>query len=226
METKPAPFIAIEGMDGSGKTTLIRRPKDTFGLRSDIRFVFTREPGGTPAAEAVRGILLDGNFSADADGETQLLGFFYARAHHLKAVRKWRKGQVVITDRFDGSTFAYQVAAQSKSPKEFEELDDLFWTLRNNLIRDEDEPTLYLFLDLPPQTAYARRRADASQERNHYDEKPLRFYERQRDGYEEFFSEIRRRGHSAIARIDATKPPENVLEEARRIILGHVRPSP
>lgn len=110
METRLAPFIAIEGMDGSGKTTLIERLRKTLLTVPGPAYRFTREPGGTSAGESIRGILLDDSLSADADGKTQLLGFFYARAHHLRMIRSFRKnGIAVITDRFDGSTFAYQV---------------------------------------------------------------------------------------------------------------------
>jgi thymidylate kinase len=102
--------------------------EERFSLMSDYRYVFTREPGGTPPAEAVRDILLDDSLSGNASGKTQLLGFFYARSHHLEMIRKKRDaGFVVITDRFDGSTFAYQVYGESKSPEEQEELSDLFW---------------------------------------------------------------------------------------------------
>lgn len=221
MKTRLAPFIAIEGMDGSGKTTLIGRLRKTFLTVPDpVRF--TREPGGTPAGEAIRHILLDDALSADADGKTQLLGFFYARAHHLRMIRSLRgNGIAVITDRFDASTFAYQVYAQTIDGDEREEFDDLFWTLRNNIMHGENMPTLYLYLDLPPEIAYARRGADSSQAKNHYDTRPLDFYERQRDGYKDFLSEIERQGGSEVFRIDATQSPDEVYADANQIIREH-----
>lgn len=225
MDMPLIPFIAIEGMDGSGKTTLIRRLEERFSLMSDYRYVFTREPGGTPPAEAVRDILLDDSLSGNASGKTQLLGFFYARSHHLEMIRKKRDaGFVVITDRFDGSTFAYQVYGESKSSEEQEELSDLFWGLRSSIVRGKNAPTLYLYLDLPPETAYARRAGDSSQEKNHYDTKPIGFYRRQHAGYREFFRKITRMGESKeIAFIDATLPQDEVFEEAFRVIRDHVR---
>ncbi len=224
MKTALTPFIAIEGMDGSGKTTLIRRLEEYLSLMSDYRYAFTHEPGGSPLAEAVRGILLDDSLSGNASGKTQLLGFFYARSHHLGMIRKKREVEfVVITDRFDGSTFAYQVYGESKGPEEQEELDELFWMLRANVVLGGNEPTLYLYLDLPPETAFARRSADTSQAKNHYDEKPLSFYRRQHAGYDDFLKEIASQGDSEVAFIDATLPPDDVFEEAFRVIHDHVR---
>lgn len=225
MDMKPAPFIAIEGMDGSGKTTLVRRLEEATRLLSDYRYAFTREPGGTPLAENIRSLLLSEELSGTASGRTQLLGFFYARSDHLEMIRKERAaGHIVITDRFDASTFAYQVYAQSETGHERDELDELFWMLRNNIVYGENSPTLYLSLDLPPEVAYARRAADAAQEKNHYDIRPLEFYERQREGYRVFFEEIRGWGNSSeVAIIDATKSPEEVFGEALRIIRKHVR---
>lgn len=224
METRLTPFIVIEGMDGSGKTTLVERLRDTFLKNPGTRIIFTREPGGTPAGEAIRGVLLDRTLSGDANGRTQLLGFFYARSHHLEMIGgKRRMGFTIISDRFDGSTFAYQVHAQTPDDHEREELDDLFWTLRNNIVYGEDAPTLYLYLDLPPETAYARRDADSSQAKNHYDTMPLAFYERQHAGYDDFLSEIKRQGESEVVRIDASQPRDEVFEDAFQAILEHIR---
>jgi dTMP kinase len=221
MKTAPAPFIAIEGMDGSGKTTLIRKLMQAF---ADQPVIFTREPGGTPLAEAVRDILLDGSLSEHASGRTQLLGFFYARSHHLGMICQQRKrGHAVITDRFDASTFAYQVYAQSKNQDERDTLDELFWILRNNIVQDDDAPTLYLYLDLPPAVAEMRRKGDTTQTGNHYDTKPIGFYKRQREGYEVFLDEISAYDESEIVRIDARQTPEQVFEQALETIRRHIR---
>lgn len=222
MEPRLAPFIAIEGMDGSGKTTLIKElRKSLLTIPDPIKF--TREPGGTPASEAIRSILLDDTLSGKADGKTQLLGFFYARAHHLTQIRFLRgKGITVLTDRFDGSTLAYQAYAQTIDQNERKELHDLFWMLRRKVVYGDNAPTLYLYLDLPPEVAYSRRNADSLQVKNHYDTKPLAFYRRQHDGYGEFFSEIERIGESKACHINAEESPDNVYRAAARIIREHL----
>lgn len=214
-----APFIALEGMDGSGKTTLLRGLQKALDPRY---FLFTREPGGTPTGEVIRDVLLDENLSGNATGETQLLGFFYARSHHVGPIADWRKTRTVVTDRFDGSTYGYQVVAQSKSDQAREELSDKFWTLRDMfLLSDQRVPTLYLYLDLPPEIAYARRKSDTGQEKNHYDTEPLTFYEKQHEGYLEFFREIVRQADSEVIFLEAALPPEKLLAEALTHILNH-----
>lgn len=218
-----APFIAVEGMDGAGKTTLLRRLEKALQLTPDYRYFFTREPGGTPLAENIRSLLLSEELSGGASSRTQLFGFFYARSDHLEMIREKRgSGHVVITYRFDGSTFAYQVYAQSETARERYELDELFWILRNNVVYGENSPKLYIFLDLPSEVAHARRAVDTSQEKTLYDVRALELYERQREGYKEFFNKIRIQGESEIVFIDATKPPDEVFEDALRIIRGHI----
>jgi len=221
MKTAPTPFIAIEGMDGSGKTTLVRELERAM---KGMPVVFTHEPGGTPLARAVRDILLDGDLSGNASGKTQLLGFFYARSDHIGMIDSLRTmGQTVITDRFDGSTFAYQVYGESHTPEERKRLGHFFWTLQKSVVSVEHAPTLYLFLDLPPETAQARRAADPSQAMNHYDLKPIDFYRRQREGYFMFFRDIEEWHQSKVAFIDATLSPDDVFEEALQVIRDHIR---
>jgi dTMP kinase len=221
MHTSPATFIAIEGMDGSGKTTLVR---ELTRVMKGMPVIFTHEPGGTPLAGAIRNILLDGNLSGGADSKTQLLGFFYARSDHIRMIRSLRTmGQTVITDRFDGSTFAYQVYGESRTPEEQKGLEHFFWTLRKSVVNAEHAPTLYLYLDLPPEIAQVRRGADQSQAMNHYDSKPIDFYRRQHEGYKVFFRDIAEWHQSEVAFIDATLSPDDIFEETLRIIHNHIR---
>lgn len=221
MKTALTPFIAIEGLDGSGKTTLVRKLERAM---KGMPVIFTHEPGGTPLAGAIRNILLDGSLSGGASNKTQLLGFFYARSDHIEMIRSIRTmGQTVITDRFDGSTFAYQAYDESKGPEEQEELDDLFWMLRSNIVLSGNEPTLYLYLDLPPEVAQERHTADPSQMMNHYDLKPIDFYRRQHAGYQDFFKEIASQGDSEVAFIDATLSPDDIFEEMLSVIYSHIQ---
>ena len=99
-------FIVIDGIGGCGKTThakllRARMEKDT---------VLTHEPGGTPIAEKIRKLLLHGLIPT-ADVATEFFLFWTARAEHMreKIIPALRAGRNVISDRFDSSTFAFQI---------------------------------------------------------------------------------------------------------------------
>lgn len=221
MKTTLTPFIAIEGMDGSGKTTLVRKLERAM---KGMPVVFTREPGGTPLAGAIRNILLDGSLSGGASGKTQLLGFFYARSDHIGMIHSLRTmGQAVITDRFDGSTFAYQAYGESADPEERKGAENFFWMLRKSVLCEGYAPTLYLYLDLPPEIAQERRTADPSQMMNHYDLKPIDFYRRQHEGYGTFFRDIAEWHQSEVTFIDATLSPDDIFEEMLSVIYSHIQ---
>jgi dTMP kinase len=101
-------FIAFEGVEGSGKSTQVPRLVET--LETEGReVVVTREPGGTPVAERIRGVLLDPNSDA-MDARTEALLYAAARAEHVSKVIQpaLARGAVVICDRFVDSSLAYQ----------------------------------------------------------------------------------------------------------------------
>ena len=109
--TSGARFITLEGGEGVGKSTQLRALAAALGARG-IEVVTTREPGGSPGAEAIRGLLLDG--ADDGWGpEAEALLFAAARTDHLdKVVRPaLRAGQWVLCDRFVDSSLAYQGVA-------------------------------------------------------------------------------------------------------------------
>lgn len=175
----PTPFIAVEDMDGAGKTMLLRRLENTLRLMSDHLYGFFRELGGSDFGEIQRDIFLDPRFQ-DKSLKTKLVQLFAARNSNIeKIVMPSREGgRIVIADRFDGSTLAYQVFAEARSYEERAKLENLFWVLRKAVVNDENAPTLYRYLDLPPEVAHTRRVTDVSRDKNHYDEKPADFYAR------------------------------------------------
>lgn len=114
MKAKTGLFINFEGLDGSGKTTLIKRISEYF-KQNDIDHIVTREPGGTKLAEHIRSILKHGvGGGEDIDRDTEMMLFNAARSHHVNAVIKpaLGAGKVVLCDRFADSTFAYQGAGR------------------------------------------------------------------------------------------------------------------
>jgi len=140
-------FITFEGGEGAGKSTQIRHLARWFADH-DRQTTVTREPGGTPLAEAVRGVLLGGAGTPDA--VTQTLLFAAARRDNvLNVIRPaMAAGQVVLCDRFADSTRAYQ---GGKLPDA-----DIEATIR--LATDGLAPDLTLLLDLPPEVGLARAR--------------------------------------------------------------------
>ena len=140
-------FISLEGIDGSGKSTQARMLADA--LRAEGReVVLTREPGGSPGAEEIRRLLVDGR--ADRwSAETELLLFTAARRDHLeRTVRPaLDRGAWVVTDRFADSTRVYQGATRG-------DLRDRVDALHRLMIGVEPDRTLVI--DLDPAEALAR----------------------------------------------------------------------
>lgn len=107
MNERPGIFITLEGGEGAGKSTSAARLAEV--MRNEgHEVVLTREPGGTPGAEAIRGLLLSTEIGLDALAQTLL--HFAARADHVEAVIRpaLARGAVVICDRFYDLTMAYQ----------------------------------------------------------------------------------------------------------------------
>lgn len=101
-------FITLEGGEGAGKSTVIAALRDALEAAGDV-VVCTREPGGTPLAEEIRGLLLEPQHEA-AVAQTELLLMFAARAQHVRQtiLPALQRGAWVICDRFTDSSYAYQ----------------------------------------------------------------------------------------------------------------------
>jgi dTMP kinase len=101
-------FVSLEGGEGAGKTTVMEALR-VFLQRDGFEVVCTREPGGTPLAEQIRGLLLDTRHEPPA-AETELLLMFAARAQHVREaiLPALERGAWVISDRFTDSSYAYQ----------------------------------------------------------------------------------------------------------------------
>jgi dTMP kinase len=146
---RPGAFISVEGADGSGKSTQLRRLADHLrGLGHDV--VVTREPGGGGAgAEALRELLLNGPADRWSTMAEALL-MYAARAEHLdKLIRPaLAAGKTVLTDRFADSTMAYQGAAGGLGKERVEAL--------HRAVVGDDDPDLTIILDIAPDIGLAR----------------------------------------------------------------------
>ena len=146
--TRPVRFIVFEGGEGAGKSTQVRRLADALRARGED-VVTTREPGGSPGAEAIRGLLVSGD-TARWSPETEALLINAARADHLdRTIRPaLAEGQWVICDRFADSTMAYQGYGMGLDRSWLE-------TLRKR-VAGETEPGLTLIFDLPVEVGLGR----------------------------------------------------------------------
>src|SRR5574343_58157 len=173
-------FIVLEGGEGSGKSTLIKTAKEVFG----DSLVVTREPGGSVFGEVIRSLALNHEEAKHASAETMLCLMFAARFDHVDKVviPALQAGKHVISDRFDASSFAYQIYAQ-----ENRELVNLFNVLRSRINRLPDHYT-YADVDVKEGLKRAATRNSAGNEGNHFDDRKVDFHERLRDGYADFFS--------------------------------------
>jgi dTMP kinase len=187
-------FIVIEGGDGSGKTTMVRLAQEMF---PDV--VVTREPGGAPFAEMIRQVILC-NDAKDADANTQFGLFWASRADHMrnKVIPTVMAGKHIVTDRFDSSSYAYQIHGQQNV-----HLKELFFAVRKVYLNDF-VPHMYIFLDVDPKEGFRRRASEKGYDTNHFDERALDFHERIREGYLEFLQHV---PHKIV---DANKPLEDV----------------
>ncbi|GGG24425.1 dTMP kinase [Paenibacillus abyssi] len=198
---KTGRFITIEGGEGAGKTTLID------GLAKRISklgrsVLITREPGGIPIAEDIRGVILDaGNTNMDA--RTEALLYAAARRQHLveKVIPALNKGEIVICDRFIDSSLAYQGYARGIGM-------DAIWEI-NRFAVEETMPDLTLWMDVRPETGLARINKASSREINRLDLEGLVFHQKVQDGYRI----LQQRYPERIIRIDAEQPSELVLEQ-------------
>ena len=193
-------FISLEGGEGAGKSTLLAGLRDFLENR-DISLVQTREPGGTPAGEAVRTIVLDPMMHGLA-AETELLLMFASRAQLVREVIEpaLAAGQWVLCDRYADASYAYQGGGRGQPVARIAELER--WAC------DGVRPDLTLLLDLP--VATGRARASGRGETDRIEIEADTFFERVRASYRE-----RAAGEPQRFRvIDASQPADVVLQTA------------
>ena len=166
-------FITIEGGEGAGKSTVQTFLADKLTAQG-ISVLQTREPGGTPLAEAIRRDLLSVDEEAPV-GMAELLLVFAARAQHLAKVIEpaLEQGQWVLCDRFTDATYAYQGAGRGLSAELIGKLE--------TLVQGDRHPDTVILLDMPPQIGLARARARGALDR--FEQEEQAFFERVRQGY-------------------------------------------
>lgn len=199
-------FITLEGIEGAGKSTQVTALVEELARRG-IDAIATREPGGTPEAEAIRALLVDPARRSLGD-DAELLLVFAARADHVERVigPALRHGRWVVSDRFTDATFAYQGAGRGIAPRRIAVLEQ--W------VQGDLRPDLTLVLDLPVSAGRARIRGRAA---DRFEGEGSDFFERVRAAYLE-----RARARPERYRIiDARGSEAAIAASIRRAVAEH-----
>lgn len=192
-------FITFEGIDGSGKSTLISAIREKLlekGIKEE-KILITKEPGGTDFAELLRDVLAK---KVDREPLAELFALLSARYDHTKRkiIPALREGKIVICDRYSDSTFAYQVFGKG--------LEYYIVTHLNKIASLKLKPDLTILIDLDPKIALERLK----DKRDHYESLGLEFFERVRYGY----LALAKRAKKRIKVIDGSRSFEDVLNDA------------
>lgn len=200
-------FVTFEGGEGAGKSTLIKGVIEALTSQG-LEVLSTREPGGTLLGEFIREALLNGNASYQIDPKAELLLFLASRVQHLEEVIKpaLKAGKVVLCDRFNDSSAAYQGNGRGLGIDAVEELC--------NLACDHIVPDLTFYLDLDPNKGFSR----IVREKDRMEGEGLSFHEKVREG----FLQLKKRHPKRIHVIDASQNPEKVLQETLVILRAAV----
>lgn len=211
-------FISFEGGEGGGKSTQLKLLATAL-QESGIDVLETREPGGSPDAELIRTLLVEGETDR-WDAQTETLLHFAARRDHLNKVilPALNKGQWVLTDRYADSTMAYQGYGHGVSKKAIHGF--------YQFIAGNKQPDLTIILDLPAAEGLARADMRANekaikiqQKEDRYERMGLEFHSRLRDG----FLDIARKNKKRCMVIDATKSIEEIQTNVRKLVFKRFR---
>lgn len=203
-------FITLEGGEGAGKSTQIARLAEALRA-TGLEIRTTREPGGSPAAEEIRKLLVEGE-PGRWQPMTEALLHFAARAEHLHSVvlPAIAAGTWVVCDRFADSTMAYQGYGHGLGRK-------TITALYRNVVGDF-APDLTLILDVPVETGLARAAARRGGE-DRYERMDRSFHERLRRG----FRDIAKREPKRCKLVDASGDIESVWDQIRDCVSRRFR---
>ena len=195
-------FITFEGGEGAGKTTLIIQIAKTLSSKGKSVLV-TREPGGTELGEAIREMLLHHKSPISPYAELSL--FLASRAQHVSNVIRpaLASGKIVLCDRFNDSSIAYQGLARGLGMKETASFCHFI---------SQIEPDLTLYLDLDPEEGLRRAKKTRPQDRIEAEE--VSFHKKIREGYLLIHQAHPERVHL----LDASQDPQTVFTQAISLI--------
>lgn len=199
-------FITFEGPEGSGKTSvahIIVKKLETYGYK----VVYTREPGGTPIAEAIRNIILDKK-NTNLDSRAEALLYAASRRQHL-VEKVWpaiKEGKIVLCDRYLDSSLAYQGGARNLGIENVLEIN-LFAT-------EQTYPDITFLFDISPEDGLKRIAMNANREVNRLDLEKIEFHRSVR----ETFLSLSKQYSNRYVVIDASKSIEEVADQTWKIL--------
>jgi dTMP kinase len=196
-------FITFEGGEGAGKTTLIEEISRAL-ISKGLSVLKTREPGGTKLGENIRTLLL--HHTDPVSPYAELCLFLASRAQHILEVigPALEEGKVVLCDRFNDSSVAYQGAARGLGMEKVGEFCEF--------VSQGLKPHLTLYLDLSPELGLIRAAKARKQDR--IESETILFHHRIREAY----ISIHQADQHRFRLINATMPPERVFQEAMKLI--------
>ncbi len=214
-------FIAFEGSDGAGKTSVFNRLRNEFSVHSDARGLthFTREPGSymddNELEEKIRGLIIE----YDMNAYSEALLFAASRAAHIESiVSALRKGRPVITDRFIYSSFVYQGIARGLGIDYISDLHKPF------IEEYQCMPDLTIYFDVSYETSVYRR--ELSNKVDRFESMPEDFQKKILSSYlptikhvDNLFGSLIEDYSGKIIVVDANKPFEEVYAIVKKIIL-------
>lgn len=195
-------FITFEGAEGSGKSTQIKKTAQHLRRRGyDV--VLLREPGGTRVSEAIREILLNPKHK-EIVPQTELLLYLAARAQIVneKILPAIKKGKVVICDRFEDSTLAYQGYGRGFKISEIE-------TVSRHFVRGALKPDHTFLLNIP-----ARQGMKRGGRHDRMEKQSFQFHDKVQRG----FLKLARREPKRYTVLDSRRPIERVFQEIQKVL--------
>ena len=204
-EIAPGAFLSMEGLDGSGKGTQMDRLENTLD-RYGFEVIRTREPGGTPIGEKIRGILLDRE-NAEMTDETEALLYAAARAQLVREVIRpaVKAGKILLCDRFLDSSAAYQGGGRQMGVEKILKI--------NEIAVDGTLPDLTVYLDINHRKALERRCAASEPDRLEMEAE--NFHARVEEGYHQLIAKHPER----FAVVNAEGDREEIAAEIARKVL-------
>jgi dTMP kinase len=194
-------FISLEGGEGAGKTTLVKSLRETLQAR-DLEVIVSREPGGTPGAELLRDLLVNGATDRWSP-MTEALLMYASRVDHVEKLIKpaLERGAWVLCDRFADSTTAYQGAAGGVDLKQI--------ALLHQACLGDFKPDLTLVVDLDPEIGI-KRTVKRGEDASRFERFDVGFHNRLRDAYLTIASAEPER----CVLLDGSQPPDHVFDAA------------